>query len=70
MDIGAKVEIYALIRQMALEGKSVILLGDTLDECIGLSNRVLVMKDGLVTGEFDAPPDKKPGHLEILQCMM
>lgn len=70
VDIGAKVEIYALIRQMALEGKSVILLGDTLDECIGLSNRVLVMKDGLVTGEFDAPPDKKPGHLEILQCMM
>lgn len=70
VDIGAKVEIYALIRQMACEGKSIILLGDTLDECIGLSNRLLVMKDGLITGEFDAPPDNKPGHLEILQCMM
>ena len=70
VDIGAKVEIYALIRQMAREGKSIILLGDTLDECIGLSNRLLVMKDGLITGEFDAPPDNKPGHLEILQCMM
>lgn len=70
VDIGAKVEIYSLIREMAENGKSIILLGDTLDECIGLSNRVLVMKDGLITGEFDAPADNKPGHLEILQCMM
>lgn len=70
VDIGAKVEIYSLIRQMAKEGKSIILLGDTLDECIGLSNRVLVMKDGIITGEFEAPPEAKPGHLEILQCMM
>lgn len=70
VDIGAKVEIYSLIRDMAEQGKSIILLGDTLDECIGLSNRVLVMKDGLITGEFDAPPEGKPSHLEILQCMM
>ena len=70
VDIGAKVEIYSLIRQMAKEGKSIILLGDTLDECIGLSNRVLVMKDGIITGEFEAPPEAKPGHLEILQCIM
>lgn len=70
VDIGAKVEIYGLIRDLAEEGKSIILLGDTLDECIGLSNRILVMKDGLITGEFDAAPDRKPGHLEILQCMM
>lgn len=70
VDIGAKVEIYSLIRDMAESGKSIILLGDTLDECIGLSNRVFVMKDGLITGEFDAPADNKPGHLEILQCMM
>lgn len=70
VDIGAKVEIYSLIRQMARDGKSVVLLGDTLDECIGLSNRVLVMKDGMITGAFEAPPEAKPGHLEILQCMM
>lgn len=70
VDIGAKVEIYSLIREMAEEGKAVILLGDTLDECIGLSNRILVMKDGRITGQFDAPSDRKPSHLDILRCMM
>ena len=70
VDVGAKVEIYGLIRDMAEAGKSVILLGDTLDECIGLSNRILVMKDGLITGEFNAPPDAKPDNLTILKCMM
>ncbi|MBC8535381.1 sugar ABC transporter ATP-binding protein [Feifania hominis] len=70
VDVGAKVEIYGIIREMAQRGCSVILLGDTLDECIGLSNRVLVMKDGLITGEFDAPAEHKPEHLDIIQCMM
>lgn len=70
VDVGAKVEIYKLIREMVREGCSIILLGDTLDECIGLSNRILVMKDGAITTEFDAPPQGKPGHLEIIQNMM
>lgn len=70
VDIGAKVEIYSLIRDMAESGKSIILLGDTLDECISLSNRVLIMKDGLITGEFDAPVGAKPDHTQILQRMM
>ena len=70
VDVGAKVEIYSLIRDMADSGKSVLLLGDTLDECIGMSNRILVMKDGLITGDFDAPADNKPNNLEILKCMM
>lgn len=70
VDVGAKVEIYQLIREIVLEGRSVILLGDTLDECIGLSNRVIVMKDGLITGEFDASVGNKPEHIDIIQCMM
>lgn len=70
VDVGAKTEIYQLIRKMAADGKSVILLGDTLDECIGLSNRVLVMKDGFITGEFDASVGNKPDNLDIIQCMM
>lgn len=70
VDVGAKMEIYQLIRNIVAEGKSVILLGDTLDECIGLSNRILVMKDGLVSGEFDASVDNKPTHLDIIRCMM
>jgi ribose transport system ATP-binding protein len=70
VDVGAKEEIYTTIRNMVSQGKAVILLGDTLDECIGMSNRVLVMKDGLVTGEFNAPPDKKPSQVDVVSIMM
>jgi ribose transport system ATP-binding protein len=55
---------------MVAEGKAVILLGDTLDECIGMSNRILVMKDGLVTGDFDASVDKKPSKVDVVSVKM
>jgi ribose transport system ATP-binding protein len=55
---------------MVAEGKSVILLGDTLDECISMSNRVLVMKDGLITGEFNAAADSKPSQVQIVSMMV
>lgn len=70
VDVGAKAEIYALIRKMTHQGKAVLLLGDTLEECIGLSNRVLVMKDGVITKEYEAHPDKKPAQFDIIQYMM
>jgi ribose transport system ATP-binding protein len=70
VDVGAKEEIYAIIRDMVSQGKAVILLGDTLDECIGMSNRILVMKDGLVTGEFNAPADCKPSQVDVVSVMM
>lgn len=70
VDVGAKDEIYSLIRDMVAEGKSVILLGDTLDECISLANRVLVMRDGLITGEFDAAVDNKPSQVSIVSMMV
>ena len=70
VDVGAKEEIYSLIRDMVKQGKSVILLGDTLDECISMSNRVIVMCDGLVTGEFDAPVDSKPSQVSVVSVMM
>ena len=70
VDVGAKEEIYSLIRDMMDEGKSVILLGDTLDECIGMSNRILVMKDGLMSGEFTADAEAKPAQVDVVSVMM
>jgi len=70
VDVGAKDEIYALIRQIAAQGVAVILLGDTLDECIGLSSWILVMKDGFVQKEFDAPAAAKPSQVEIARYML
>ncbi|MDD2215370.1 MAG: sugar ABC transporter ATP-binding protein, partial [Eubacteriales bacterium] len=70
VDVGAKEEIYDIIRAATARGIGIILLGDTLDECIGLSNKIIVMKDGLVTKVFDAEPDNKPNQIDIIQYMM
>ena len=70
VDVGAKEEIYNLVRDIVAEGKSIILLGDTLEECISMSNRVLVMKDGLITGEFSAPVGEKPSQVELVSLMV
>lgn len=70
VDVGAKEEIYSLIRDITAQGVAVIVLGDTLDECIALSSRILVMKDGVVTKEFDAPRDNKPSQVDIVRNMM
>ena len=49
LDVGAKEEVYELVRAVTTEGMGVILTSDTLEETIGLSHRVLVMRDGVVT---------------------
>ncbi len=70
VDVGAKEDIYNMIRDITEQGISVIMLGDTLDESIGISNRILVMKDGVVTREFDCPVDNKPEQVEIVKYMV
>jgi ribose transport system ATP-binding protein len=70
VDVGSRGDIYALIRDITERGVSILLLGDTLDECIGLASRIVVMKDGLVTGEFDCSPGRKPSQVEVVQKMM
>ena len=70
VDVGAREEIYTLIREIVAEGKSVILLGDTLDECIGMSSRIIVLQDGLITAEFDAHAAHKPSQVDVVSHMM
>jgi ribose transport system ATP-binding protein len=60
VDVGAKEEIYKLIRKLASDGIAMIIMCDTLEEDIGLCNRMLVMKDGRLVGEMNCPHDKKP----------
>lgn len=52
LDVGARAEVLTLIRALAGDGVAVVLLGDTLDELVALSDTVLVMKDGVVAGRF------------------
>jgi len=70
LDVGAKEEVYELVRAITAEGISVILTSDTLDETIGLSHTVLVMRDGVVTHRTDATPGHKPQQVDLIQYMV
>lgn len=52
IDIGAKQEIYQLIDQLAAQSIGVICVSSELEEIIGLADRVLVMREGAITGEL------------------
>lgn len=52
VDVGGKAEIYALIRQMAQQGMALMVISSELPEVLGVSDRVLVMRGGLLVGEL------------------
>jgi ABC-type sugar transport system ATPase subunit len=54
IDVGAKREIHELIRKLAAEGMSVLLISSELEEVIQLSDRIMVLHEGRVKGFFDA----------------
>ena len=70
LDVGAKEEVYGLIRELSASGVAILLISDTLEELIGLSHTVLVMRDGTVTGRFAAPPGGKPAQVDLVQHMV
>ena len=53
IDIGAKVEVYNLINEMVEAGIGVLLLSSEVPEVFGMADRILVLKDGRITGEMD-----------------
>lgn len=52
IDVGAKSEIYALMSQLAKQGLGIILISSELPEILGMSDRIIVMREGYVTGEL------------------
>ena len=54
IDVGAKYEIYCIINQLVSEGKAVIMISSELPEVLGMSDRIYVMNEGKIVGEFDA----------------
>lgn len=61
IDVGAKQEIYAEINKLAKEGLAIVLVSSELPEVLGLSDRVIVLHEGRMTGEFtrsEATPEK------------
>jgi len=52
IDVGAKVEVYELINALTSEGKAVVMVSSELPELMGMSDRILVLSQGRVGGEF------------------
>ncbi len=54
IDIGAKYEIYALLGELAADGKGIIVVSSEMPELLGICDRIIVMSGGRVAGEVDA----------------
>ena len=69
LDVGARMDIIRLIRELAAGGIAILLIADTLDELAATSDSVIVMRDGLVSGRFPAS-GSRPSDLQILERMV
>jgi D-xylose transport system ATP-binding protein len=53
IDVGAKYEIYKIMNQLVDEGVTIIMISSEMEEILGMSDRIITMSNGMVTGEFD-----------------
>lgn len=70
LDIGAKEDVYEMIREMSDAGVGIVLVADTLEEAIGLSHTILVLKDGEFQKRFDGTPGDKPSLYDLVHHMI
>jgi rhamnose transport system ATP-binding protein len=52
IDVGTKAEVHRLISQLAAQGLAILMISSELPEVLGMSDRILVMREGRLTGEF------------------
>jgi ribose transport system ATP-binding protein len=69
VDVGAKQQIYTLMREMVNDGMSLITMGDSFEEDIGLANRIIIMKDGKIITIIDAN-ESKPTPVDLIKYIV
>ena len=67
IDVGAKVEIYELMNRLTAEGAAILMISSELPEIMGMSDRILTMCRGAISGEFRAG---QVSQEEILQSAL
>ncbi|MFF4606195.1 sugar ABC transporter ATP-binding protein [Streptomyces sp. NPDC001339] len=65
IDVAAKVEIYQLINELTASGRAVLMISSDLPEVLGMSDRVLVMSQGRLTGELSAEEATQDAVMEL-----
>lgn len=68
IDVGVKANIYLLMQELKKQGKSIIMVSEELTELIGMSDRIVILKDGECSGEFLR--HNKPSEQEIIRTML
>jgi len=66
VDVGAKAEIHDLIRQLANEGKAVIVISSELPEVLGIATRIIVLREGHIRGEL---PGREANEEKVARLM-
>ena len=70
IDIKVKQDIYQLMNQMRKNGKSIIMISEELMELIGMCDRIIIMKDGKLSGELERSPElEQPDHDDGIRRM-
>jgi ribose transport system ATP-binding protein len=67
VDVGAKTEIYQLMNRLTASGVAIIMISSEMLEVLGMSDRILVMRGGRITGEFSS---EEATQERILQCAL
>jgi len=66
IDVGAKYEIYLMMNKLASDGKAIVVISSELPEILGMSDRIIVMHQGRITGEIT---DVANATQEDIMCM-
>jgi ribose transport system ATP-binding protein len=56
IDVKVKADIYALMSELKQKGKSIIMISEEIPELLGMADRIIIMKDGKINGEFKRDP--------------
>ena len=67
IDVGAKYEIYCIINDLVAQGKSVVMISSELPEILGMSDRIYVMNEGRIVGEFQQADASQEA---IMSCIL
>jgi ribose transport system ATP-binding protein len=67
VDVGAKREIYALINELKAQGLCILLMSSDMPELLGISDRILVMSNGFLTGVFNR---EEANQEVIMHCIL
>ena len=67
IDVGGKVEVYRLMGDLLARGAAIVMISSDLPEILGMSDRILVMRDGRIAGEFDR---RDATEEKILNCAL